>query len=328
MGEDEFLGEYVHSSDGFAWIGVEEAEGIGDFHAGTVEVVFGGEFRLVALVLPTEVAHLHELFQEEDAMLLAWLHEQPTVVHAEELLEYPHHRLGEGGDAQLLVGLGNACFHRAVVVGVLCMECLQHVVVVEDVAQTDTAIDEVAQGVLQDVDSVELMGWHRDGASSFGQLRHAGHVFHLHGSEPALHSPVGNGVEGEGREEVDFDFHVVEDVEIHVVVLHFLWFFVFPDVVEDFLFRSAHPDVDVARQAVEGLVVECCHALPLEDDGLESCVGEVLADFHALGVHEAVAVFYLSDFREDDEPHVERRTLLGWQEVDAVEQHAHHVLLL
>ena len=43
MGEDKFLGENVHSSDGFAWKGVEEAEGISDFQASAIEVVFGGE---------------------------------------------------------------------------------------------------------------------------------------------------------------------------------------------------------------------------------------------------------------------------------------------
>ncbi len=44
MGEDKFLGEDVHSSDGFARKGVEEAERIGDFQAGSFEVIFGGEF--------------------------------------------------------------------------------------------------------------------------------------------------------------------------------------------------------------------------------------------------------------------------------------------
>ena len=126
------------------------------------------------------------------------------------------------------------------------MECLDYIVVVENVAQTYTAIDEVAQGMLQDVDGIKLMGWHRDGAYTFWQLRHACHVFHPQAANPSHHSPIGNGVEGEGGEEMDFDFHIVENIEIHVVVFHFLWLLVFPYVSEDFLFRSTHPDVDVA----------------------------------------------------------------------------------
>ena len=113
-----------------------------------------------------------------------------------------------------------------------------------------------------------------------------------------------------------------------MMVFHFIGFLVFPNVVENLLLRTTHPDVDVARQTMQRCIIECRHTLTFEDDTFETCIREMLVDFRTFLVHETVAFLNLSNLPQYDESYVERRTLLSRQTGDAIEQHAHHVLLL
>ena len=185
---------------------------------------------------------------------------------------------------------------------------------VAQLAQADTAVQEVLEGVEEDVEGVERGRRRGHADAPLGPLR-------IPLTDEATEAPVSQGIVRAVDEAVVLDVHAVQLIAGMLVGLfaRLLRSGLEQEAVGTRLPVLAQIDVDVAALAVAGLAVAGGHALPLEQDGVEAGVGveAVEADNHA--VEAGVGLLDLERLRRPLQVERTGRAQVGGQGVQPVE---------
>ena len=251
------------------------------------QFVVGGNDGVACVVL-AKVACRHYFVEEELAAALVWGGEHLAWGEVECGVEHVHYC-----GCEALESKGFECVHC--LFALLGGEALgKHEIVVEQLAQSYAFLKEVAIDVQQYVDAVE--GCCGGGERALRCLYDVVELVVGCCGEVSLQLAVAEWVIEPAWAEVylyvDFSFGFALCGEVYVVIGGGAVWGVLPHIADDVFVVAAKPYIDVAGGAQQGVGVELCNALSLEDAVWEALLLELLRDECAASVCIAVCLFY------------------------------------